>query len=58
MQLIGPSSGRWRRREGDYGTAAYFITDGGTTAPIPDVPIQTAKLLLIEFPQRPTIKGA
>ena len=50
MQLIGPSSGRWRRNDGDYGKAAYFISDGGTASPPPGVPVQTAKLLLVEFP--------
>jgi hypothetical protein len=31
--LIGPSSGAWRRGEGDYGRAAYFIIDAGTVKP-------------------------
>jgi hypothetical protein len=48
-RLMGPSSGRWRRGDGDYGKAAYFIADGGRTAPVPGVPIETAKLLLLEL---------
>ena len=46
--LIGPSSGAWSRRPGDYGRAAYFICDGGTASPPPGGP-QPAKLLWVEF---------
>ena len=46
--LIGPSSGAWSRRSGDYGKAAYFICDGGTASPAPGGP-QPAKLLWVTF---------
>ena len=46
--LIGPSSGAWSRRSGDYGKAAYFICDGGTASPPPGGP-QPAKLLWVKF---------
>ena len=46
--LIGPSSGAWSRRSGDYGKAAYFICDGGTASPPPGGP-QPAKLLWVTF---------
>ena len=46
--LIGPSSGAWSRRPGDYGKAGYFICDGGTASPPPGGP-QPAKLLWVEF---------
>ena len=46
--LIGPSSGAWSRRPGDYGKAAYFICDGGTASPAPGGP-QPAKLLWVTF---------
>ena len=46
--LIGPSSGAWSRRPGDYGNAAYFLCDGGTASPPPDGP-QPAKLLWVKF---------
>ena len=47
-ELIGPSSGGWSRRPGDYGRLAYFICDGGTASPPPGGP-QPAKLLQLEF---------
>ncbi len=46
--MIGPSSGAWSRRSGDYGKAAYFICDGGTASPPPGGP-QLAKLLWVTF---------
>ena len=46
--MIGPSSGAWSRRLGDYGKAAYFICDGGTASPPPGGP-QLAKLLWVTF---------
>ena len=48
--LIGPSSGVWSRAPQDYGTVAYFTTDGGT-AESPDGILRTAKLLRVTFPQ-------
>ena len=47
--LVGPSSGAWGRRPGDYGRTAYFTTDGGT-AQSPDGKSRTAKLVCVEFP--------
>ena len=47
-ELIGPSSGAWRRAPGDYGRVAYFISDGGTASPPPGGPTP-AKLLRVEF---------
>ncbi len=46
--LIGPSSGAWSRRSGDYGKAGFFICDGGTACPPPGGP-QPAKLLWVTF---------
>ena len=51
--LIGPSSAAWSRRPGDYGKAAYVISDGGTASPPPGGP-QPAKLLWVEFDHPPT----
>jgi len=48
-QLIGPSSGAWGRRPGEYGRLAYFTTDGGTTSPPPDGIIRPARVLRVEF---------
>jgi hypothetical protein len=48
-QLIGPSSGAWGRRPGEYGRLAYFTTDGGTTSPPPDRIVRPAKVLRVEF---------
>src|SRR5262249_20704673 len=48
-QLIGPSSGAWRRSPGDYGRVACCTTDGGSIAPPPDGIVRTAKLLRVEF---------
>ena len=47
-KLIGPSSGVWRRGEGDYGKVAYFLMDGGTASPPPDG-ARPAELLRVEF---------
>ena len=52
-ELIGPSSGAWRRGPGDYGRVAYFITDGGTASPPPDGIAKPAKLLKVEFEPMP-----
>ena len=48
--LIGPSSGVWSRAPQDYGTVAYFTSDGGT-AQSPDGILRTAKLLRVTFPK-------
>lgn len=48
--LVGPSSGVWGRRKGDYGRTAYFSSDGGTAQP-PDGVFRTAKILRVDFPQ-------
>lgn len=50
--LIGPSSGAWKRDTGDYGRFAYFIMDGGTASPPPDGP-RDARLLQVEFQPLP-----
>jgi hypothetical protein len=47
--LVGPSSGVWGRGLGETGRIAYFITDGGTTAPPPDGLVRPARLLPVEF---------
>ena len=47
-ELVGPSSGAWRRSPGDYGRVAYFIMDGGTASPPPGG-AGPAKLLRVEF---------
>jgi hypothetical protein len=52
-ELIGPSSGRWSRRPGDYGKVAYFTTDGGTASPPPDGVRRPAKVLRVELPKVP-----
>lgn len=52
-QLIGPSSGAWSRRPGDYGRVAYFITDGGTASPPSDGVKRPARLLRVELPKVP-----
>jgi alkylhydroperoxidase family enzyme len=46
--MIGPSSGAWSRRGGDYGKVAYFTCDGGTASPPPGGP-QAAKLFRVDF---------
>ena len=47
--LIGPSSGAWRRRPGDYGRVAYFIMDGGTASPPPDGVRRPATLFRVDL---------
>ena len=51
LQLIGPTNGKWRRRPGDYGRTAYFLTDGGTLSPPPAAggTPQPATVLRVEF---------
>ncbi|HTV56850.1 MAG TPA: hypothetical protein VMI06_18300 [Terriglobia bacterium] len=51
--LIGPSSGAWSRRPGEYGKVAYFISDGGTASPPPDGRRRQARLLRAELPELP-----
>lgn len=48
-QLLGPSSGAWGRASGQYGKVAFFTTDGGTTAPLADGSVRTAKLLRLDL---------
>ena len=52
-QLIGPSSGAWRRSPGDYGRVAYFTMDGGTASPPPDGIARPAQLVRIDFQSMP-----
>ena len=52
-ELIGPSSGAWSRRPGEYGKIAYFISDGGTASPPPDGGRRQARLLRVELPELP-----
>lgn len=47
--LLGPSSAAWGRGPGEYGRTAYVTTDGGTTAPLPDGTVRTAKILRIDL---------
>ena len=51
-KLVGPSSGAWRRSQGDYGRVAYFIMDGGTASPPPSGP-EEAQLIKVEFAPLP-----
>ena len=51
-ELIGPSSGAWRRGPADYGRVAYFTTDGGTASPPPDG-AKSAKLLRVDLEPMP-----
>ena len=46
--LIGPCSVAWGRAPGEYGHAAYVISDGGTASPAPGGP-RPAKLQRVEF---------
>ncbi len=56
--LIGPSSGAWRRSLGDYGRVAYFIMDGGTASPPPDGIPRPAELLRVDLqPMRGSFPG-
>jgi hypothetical protein len=52
-ELIGPSSAAWSRVPGEYGKAAYGITDGSTASPPADGVRRPAKLLRVEFPRVP-----
>ena len=47
--LVGPSSGVWGRRPGQYGRVGYFITDGGTKRPPPDGVIRHATVVRLEL---------
>ena len=49
-QLLGPSSAAWGRRLDDPGRILYLTSDGGTTAPLPDGSVRTAKVLRVELP--------
>ena len=51
-ELIGPSSGVWRRGAGDYGRVAYFIMDGGTASPPPGG-AKPAKMVRVDFQPMP-----
>ncbi len=51
-ELIGPSSGAWKRGPGDYGRVAYFITDGGTASPPQSGPT-AAKLIEVQLQPMP-----
>ncbi len=44
-ELLGPTSGRWSRRPGEYGRVAYFLTDGGIKNPMPDGSLREARVL-------------
>ena len=46
--LIGPCSVAWSRAPGEYGKAAYVISDGGTASPPPGGPLP-ARLQRVEF---------
>lgn len=48
-QLIGPSAGDWGRADGEPGRVAYFLTDGGTKAPLADGVVRSAKVLRAEL---------
>ena len=46
--LVGPCSLAWGRAPGEYGKAAYVISDGGTASPSPGGPLP-ARLQRVEF---------
>ncbi len=48
-ELVRPSSGAWGRAEGEYGSVAFFTTDGDTTALPADGVLRPAKILRVEF---------
>ena len=48
-QLVGPSSGVWGRRPGEYGRVGYFTTDGGAKKPPPDGVVRPAKVVRLEL---------
>ena len=52
-ELVGPSSGAWGRAHGEYGSVAFFSTDGGTTALPPDGVLRPAKILRVMLPEIP-----
>ena len=43
--LIGPSGGVWGRGAGEYGSVAYFVTDGGTASPPADGVVRPARVV-------------
>lgn len=47
--LVGPASGIWGRRPGQYGKVGYFTTDGGTKRPPPDDIIRHATVVRLEL---------
>ena len=47
--LVGPASGIWSRRPGQYGKVGYFTTDGGTKRPPPDGVIRHATVVRLEL---------
>ena len=49
-RLLGPSSAAWGRAPADDGRVAYVTSDGGTTNPLPDGTVRTAKLLRLDLP--------
>ena len=48
-QLVGPSSGAWGRKPGEYGKVGYFTTDGGTKRPPPDGVVRPATVVRLEL---------
>ncbi len=48
-QLVGPSSGVWGRRPGEYGRIAYFTTDSGAKKPPPDGIVRPARVVRLEL---------
>jgi len=43
--LLGPTSERWARGSGQPGRIAFFLTDGGIKAPMPDGSLREARAL-------------
>ncbi|CAG9243872.1 hypothetical protein [Paraburkholderia caribensis] len=48
-ELLGPTTGRWGRGPGDVGKTAFFLTDGGIKAPMPDGSLREARVLQVQF---------
>jgi hypothetical protein len=48
-ELLGPTTGRWGRLPGQYGRVAFFLTDGGIKAPMPDGSLREARVLRVDF---------
>ncbi|WP_206995815.1 YncE family protein [Trinickia mobilis] len=48
-ELLGPTTGRWGRLPGQHGKVAFFLTDGGIKAPMPDGSLREPRVLRIEF---------